>query len=124
MNKDEQLGEQAANAQELELQRHELERQPESSSANAQREKEYLLSKALVLKRLKQTFPGVNLSLMVTIKTLKLSPQAKGTAMSMVEPFSQAEGITMIVIDPFSRAICTLLKIVGPFSQANSACPI
>lgn len=49
MNKDEQLREQAANAQELELQRHELERQPESSSANAQREKEYLLSKALAI---------------------------------------------------------------------------
>lgn len=49
MNKDEQLREQAANAQELENQRHELERQPESSSANAQREKEYLLSKGLVI---------------------------------------------------------------------------
>lgn len=47
MNKDEQLRQQAADAQELEHQRHELERQPESSSANALREKEYLLSKAL-----------------------------------------------------------------------------
>lgn len=49
MNKDEQLREQAANDQELELQRYELEQQPESSSANAQREKEYLLSKALAI---------------------------------------------------------------------------
>lgn len=49
MDKDEQLREQAANAQELELHRHELERQPESSSENAQREKEYLLSKALAI---------------------------------------------------------------------------
>lgn len=73
---------------------------------------------------LKQTFPGVNLSLTVTIKTLELSPEVKGTAMSMAEPFSQAEGITMIVIDTFSRAICTLMKIVSPFSPENSACPI
>lgn len=55
---------------------------------------------ALVLTRLKQTFPGVNLSLMVSIKTLEPSPQAKGTARSMAEPFSRAEGITVIVIDP------------------------
>lgn len=80
--------------------------------------------RAFVLTRLKQKFPGVNLSLMVSIKTLEPSLQAKGTTMSMVEPFSRAEGITMIVIDPFSQAICTLLRIVGPFSQVNSACPI
>lgn len=49
LNKDEQLRRQVADAQELEHQRHELERQPESSSANAQREKEYLLSKALAI---------------------------------------------------------------------------
>lgn len=49
MDKDEHLREQAANAQELEHQCHELERQPESSSSNAQRENEYLLSKALAI---------------------------------------------------------------------------
>lgn len=48
-NKNEQLRQQAADAKELERQRHELERQPESLSANAQREKEYLLSIALAI---------------------------------------------------------------------------
>lgn len=61
--------------------------------------------RVLVLTRLEQTFPDVNLSLMVSMKTLEPFSQAKGTAMSMVKPFSQAEGITMIVIDHFSQAI-------------------
>lgn len=57
---------------------------------------------AFVLTSLKQKFPGVNLSLMVSIKPLEPSLRAKGTTMSMVEPFSRAEGITMIVIVSFS----------------------